>query len=108
MIAECPTDSAPYAFAESTHYLIQICSAEFDPWMPKYYMSQAKDGSSTLELTNPNPDTARQLVFPNDDYTYVLARDRAQPEQTNAYLEVHNPDGSVQSEALIYFYEQGE
>lgn len=108
MIAECPTDSAPYAFAESTNYFIQICSAEFDPWLPKYYMSQAKDGSGGLELTNPNPDTARQLIFPNGDYTYILYRDSARPEQTNAYLEVYSPDGSVQAEALIYFYEQGD
>ena len=105
MIAECPADSAPYAFAESTNYLVQICSAEYDPWLPKYYMSQAKDGSGTLELTNSDPNTARQLIFSNNDYTYTLYRDSARPNQTNAYLEVRTPDGVTHAEALLYFYE---
>lgn len=106
MIAECPADSAPYAFAESTNYLVQICSAEYDPWLPKYYMSRAKDGSGTLELTNSDPNTARQLIFSNGDYTYTLYRDSARSNQTNAYLEVRTPDGVTHAEALLYFYEQ--
>lgn len=106
MIAQCPADSAPFAFAESTNYLVQICSAEYDPWLPKYYMSRAKDGSGTIELTNDNPDTARQLIFTNGDYTYALDRDGDRPAQTNAYLEVQTPDGITHAEALLYFYEQ--
>lgn len=108
MIAECPADSAPYALAESTNYRVQVCSAEYDPWLPKYYMSQAKDGSGNLELTNTDPNTARQLIFTNGDYTYILYRDSARPEQTNAYLEVHTPDGTTYAEALLYFYERSD
>lgn len=108
MIADCPSDSAPYAFAESTHYLVQICSAEYDPWLPKYYMSRAKDGSGSLEITNSNPDTAQQLIFTNGDYTYTLYRDSARPDQTNAYLEIHTPDGTTHAEALLYFYQQSD
>jgi hypothetical protein len=106
LIRQCPSDSAPYAFAESTRYLVQICSAEYDPWLPKYYISQAKDGSGNLELTNSDPNTAQQLIFPNGDYTYILDRDSVRTEQTNAYLEIHHPDGQTYAEALLYFYEQ--
>lgn len=106
LIADCPADSAPYAFAESTGYFIQICSAEYDPWLPKYYIGQAKDGSGELRLTNDNPDTARQLIFPNDGYTYTLYRDSARPNQTNAYLEVGTPEGKTYAEALFYLYER--
>lgn len=106
LIADCPADSAPYALAESTGYFIQICSAEYDPWLPKYYIGQAKDGSGELRLTNDNPDTARQLIFPNDGYTYTLYRDSARPDQTNAYLEVGTPDGKIYAEALFYLYER--
>lgn len=106
MITDCPSDSAPYALAESTHYLVQICSAEYDPWLPKYYMSRAKDGSGSLEITNNDPDTARQLIFPSGDYSYTLYRDSTRPDQTNAYLEIHTPDGTTHAEALLYFYQQ--
>ena len=105
LIAECPPDSAPYAFAESTNYIVQICSAEYDPWMPKYYLGHAKADGTEIWLTNEEHETARQLIFENSDYTYVLYRD-TNPNETNAYLEVHTPDGTVYAEALLYFYER--
>lgn len=105
LIADCPTDSAPYAFAESTNYRVQICSQEFDPWLPKYYIGQAKDGSGDLRITSANPDEARQLIFKAEGYTYVLYRDSARPEQNNAYLEVYTPNGDGYAEALWRLYE---
>jgi hypothetical protein len=108
LIAECPADSAPYAFAESTNYMAQICSAEYDPWLPKYYLGHAKADGSEIWLTNEDHETAQQLIFANDDYTYVLHRDSARPSQTNAYLEVHAPNGTVYAEALLYFYERSD
>lgn len=105
LITNCPADSAPYAFAESTHYRVQICSEEYDPWLPKYYLGQAKDGSGEIRITNSNVAEARQLIFKSSGYTYVLYRDAAQPEQVNAYLQVFTPDGDSYAEALLYFYE---
>ncbi|WP_416670655.1 hypothetical protein [Egbenema bharatensis] len=108
LIADCPTDTGPYALAESTNYIVQICSAEFDPWMPKYYLGRTKADGSEIWLTNEDQDTARQLIFPNGDYTYVLYRDSARPDETNAYLEIHTPEGKVYAEALIYLYERSD
>ncbi len=105
LIAECPADSGPYAFAESTHYQVQICSAEYDPWQPKYYISQSKTDSSRLEITSTDPDEARQLMFRNAGYSYIIYRDSARPELTNAYLEIYSPDGNQSAEALLYLYE---
>lgn len=105
LIADCPSDSAPYAFAESTNYRVQICSEEYDPWQPKYYIGQAKDGSGEMHITSSNPDEARQLIFKHDGYTYILYRDSARPELTNAYLEVYSPSGENHAEALMYLYE---
>jgi hypothetical protein len=105
LITNCPSDSAPYAFAESTHYRIQVCSQEYDPWLPKYYIGQAKDGSGEMHLTSTNLDQARQLIFKNGDYTYIIYRDGTRPETTNAYLEVYAPDGKNSAEALWYLYE---
>lgn len=107
LIVDCPADSAPYAFAESTNFEVQICSEEYDPWQPKYYISQAKDRSSGLRITSSNPEEARQLIFRNEGYTYVIYRDGARPNQQNAYLEVYTPDGDNFAEALLYLYEAG-
>ena len=104
LFTPCPTDTAPYALAESTHYRIQVCSEEFDPQLPKYYIGQAKDGSGEMRITSTNLDEARQLIFKHADYTYVLAQDSARPEQTNAYLEVYAPNGQNSAEALFYLY----
>lgn len=108
LIAPCPADSGPYAFAESTNYRIEICSKEYDPWLPKYYIGQAKDGSGGLRMTATNPDEARQLIFKNGDYTYILYRDSARPERTNAYLEIFLPNGKGYAEALFYLYERSD
>jgi hypothetical protein len=105
LITNCPTDSAPYAFAESTNYRVQICSGEYDPWLPKYYLGQAKDGSGEIHITNSNGAEAQQLIFKSAGYTYVLYRDAAQSEQVNAYLQVFTPNGEGYAEALLYFYE---
>lgn len=107
LIAECPADSAPYAFAESTNYRVQICSQEYDPWLPKYYIGQAKDGSGELRITSSDLDEARQLIFRHEGYTYIIYRDGARPEQVNAYLEVYTPNGENYAEALLYLYEAG-
>jgi hypothetical protein len=107
LIAECPPDSAPYALAESTNYRVQICSQEYDPWLPKYYIGQAKDGSGELRITSSNPDAARQLTFQQGGYTYIIDRDGARPEVTNAYLEIYTPSGDNYAEALLYLYETG-
>lgn len=104
LIADCPADSAPYAFAESTNYRVQICSQEYDPWQPKYYIGQAKDGQGELRITSSDPNEARQLIFQNEGYTYILYRDSARPEQNNAYLEIYSPNGEGRAEALLYLY----
>ncbi len=105
LIADCPADSAPYAFAESTNYRVQICSQEYDPWQPKYYIGQAKDGSGELRITSDRPEEARQLIFKSQGYTYILYRDGRRPELINAYLEVYTPNGKNYAEALWYLYE---
>lgn len=105
LIAECPADSAPYLFAESTHYYVQICSQEYDPWLPKYYIGQAKDGSGELRITSPDPEEARQLIFKYNSYTYMIERTATQLEQRNAYLQVYTPNGENFAEALLYLYE---
>jgi hypothetical protein len=105
LLTSCPADSGPYAFAESTNYQIQICSQEYDPWLPKYYIGRAKDGSGELRITSSNPTEARQLIFKNEGYTYVLYRDGVHPDRSNAYLQVYTPDGSSYAEALFYLYE---
>jgi hypothetical protein len=107
LIADCPTDSAPYALAESTNYRVQICSQEYDPWLPKYYIGQSKADQSLIRITSSNPDEARQLMFRNAGYSYVLYRDSARPEQSNAYLQIFTPDGKQYNEALLYLYEIG-
>lgn len=108
LIAPCPSDSSPYAFAESTNYRVQICSAEYDPWQPKYYIGQAKQGNEELQITSTDPAAARQLIFNHAGYTYVLYRDgrgAASGEAANAYLQVFTPSGEGYAEALLYFYE---
>jgi CMP-N-acetylneuraminic acid synthetase len=105
LITNCPTDSSPYAFAESTNYRVQICSQEYDPWLPKYYIGVAKDSSGELKITNTDAAEARQLIFKNAGYTYLIDRDEARPEQLNAYLEVYTPNGDNYAEALLYLYE---
>lgn len=107
LIADCPADSAPYAFAESSYHFVQICSAEYDPWLPKYYLGHNKADGNELWLTNEHDDTARQLIFENGEYTYILKRDFGSTE-TNAYLEVHHPDGHIEAEALLYLYERSD
>jgi hypothetical protein len=104
LLAACPTDTAPYALAESTHYRVQICSGEYDPQLPKYYIGQEKGGGE-LRITSSNLNEARQLTFKNGDYTYILYRDGAKPDKSNAYLEVYMPDGKSYAEALLYLYE---
>ena len=104
LFTPCPTDTAPYALAESTHYRVQVCSEEFDPQVPKYYIGQAKEGGSEMRITSSNANEARQLVFKNADYTYVLYQDSARLDSTNAYLEVHEPSGKSYAEALLYLY----
>ena len=106
LISDCPPDSAPYAFAESTNFFVQICSEEFDPWLPKYYIGQDKGGGEPLKITSSNLDEAKQLVFKNGDYTYLLYRDGARPTSLNAYLEVYTPDGGGFAEALLRIYER--
>ncbi len=105
LITDCPSDSAPYAFAESTHYRIQICSEEYDPWQPKYYLQQAKDGSEELRITSSDPAEARQLIFQSEGHTHILYRDATRPGEVNAYLQMFMPDGDSYAEALLYFYE---
>lgn len=105
LIADCPTDSSPYAFAESSNYQVQICSAEYDPWQPKYYIGQSKASAARLEITSTDPDAARQLIFKHADYTYIIYRDSARPELNNAYLEIYPPGGAASAEALLYLYE---
>jgi hypothetical protein len=104
LIAPCPSDSSPYAFAESTNYRVQICSAEYDPWQPKYYIGQAKENREELTITSTDPAAARQLVFKHAGYTYVLYRD-GRTVASNAYLQVFTPSGEGYAEALLYFYE---
>jgi hypothetical protein len=107
LITDCPTDTALYAFAESSNYRVQICSQEYDPWMPKYYIGRAKDGGDELRLVNKDAYEARQLLFYNGDYRYNLYRDGARPEQMNAYLEIYSPDDrKTYAEALVYLYEK--
>ncbi len=105
LIADCPTDSSPYAFAESSNYQVQICSAEYDPWQPKYYIGQSKANATRLEITSTDPDAARQLIFKHADYTYIIYRDSARPELNNAYLEIYPLSGAASAEALLYLYE---
>ncbi|HEY9644489.1 MAG TPA: hypothetical protein V6C57_28595, partial [Coleofasciculaceae cyanobacterium] len=69
------------------------------------YIGQAKDGGGELRITSSNLDEARQLIFKNGDYTYVLYRDGAKPDESNAYLEVYMPNGKSYAEALFYLYE---
>ena len=104
LLTACPTDTAPYALAESTHYRVQICSEEYDPQLPKYYIGQEKGGGE-LRITSSNLNEARQLTFKNGDYTYILYRDGVKPDKSNAYLEVYMPNGKSYAEALFYLYE---
>lgn len=106
LFANCPTNSVPYAFAESTNYLVQICSTEDDPSLPKYYFGRAKNGKGNLKIVNENADDAAQLIFKNSGYTYSIYRDGSDPESFNAYLEVTQPNGKTYAEALLYLYEQ--
>jgi hypothetical protein len=107
LITDCPTDTALYAFAESSNYRVQICSQEYDPWLPKYYIGRAKDGGDELRLINKNTAEAQQLIFRNGDYMYTLYRDGARPERMNAYLEIYSPDDrKTYAEALVYLYEK--
>jgi hypothetical protein len=107
LVTDCPTDTTLYAFAESTNYRVQICSQEYDPSVPKYYIGRDRTGGSELRLINENVNEARQLIFNNGDYSYTLYRDGARPEQMNAYLEVRSAsDGKTYAEALLYLYEK--
>ncbi|MBD0264902.1 MAG: hypothetical protein ICV78_19910, partial [Tolypothrix sp. Co-bin9] len=74
---------------------------------PKYYLSRAKNGSSSLTIKSNDEDAAYQLVFQNNGYTYSIYRDGDSPKNPiNAYLEVTRPDGKTFGEALIYLYER--
>lgn len=103
---DCPAESGLYAVAESTSYVIQVCSAETDPWLPKYFTAQAKDGSGAIQVTNEEEASARQLIFKGDRYWYILYRDGARPEIMNAYLEIYTPEGRIYAEALWFMYER--
>ncbi|MBF2077525.1 MAG: hypothetical protein IGR76_03135 [Synechococcales cyanobacterium T60_A2020_003] len=105
-IEDCPTNTDLYAVAESTSYQIQVCSAEGNPQLPKYFVAQAQDGSGTVRITNEEVDSARQLIFKGDRDWYSLYRDSAHPEITNAYLEIYTPDGRTYAEALLSIHER--
>lgn len=105
IFSNCPTDTAPYAYAESSNYEVLICSEQFDPSVPKTYIGAAKDGSGSLRIESQDRAAAYQLIFQNNDYTYSIYRDGARPESLNAYLEVTQPNGKTYAEALLYLYE---
>jgi hypothetical protein len=105
LIADCPKNSLPYAFAESSNYQVQICSAENDREQPKYFILRAKNGGNVQRITSADAEAARQLIFRHQDHTYVIYRDGAVPEKLNAYLEIFSPDGRGFAEALLYLYE---
>ncbi|BAY13308.1 hypothetical protein [Calothrix sp. NIES-2098] len=104
MFKACPANSELYAYAESTNYQVEICTKEHNSRLPKYYLSRAKNGKTSLTITSHDEDDASQLIFKNNGYTYVIYRDGGGP--INAYLEVTRPDGKTFGEALLYLYER--
>lgn len=107
MFKACPANSELYAFAESTNYQVEICTKEHTLKQPKYYLSRAKNGSSSLTIKSNDEDAAYQLIFQNNGYTYSIYRDGGSSKNPiNAYLEVTRPDGKTFGEALIYLYER--
>ncbi|OUL29518.1 hypothetical protein BV372_23110 [Nostoc sp. T09] len=107
MFKACPANSKLYAYAESTNYQVEICTKENNPRLPKYYLSRAKNGKSSLTITSHDEDDAAQLIFKNNGYTYLIYRDGGGPSNSiNAYLEVTRPDGKTFGEALLYLYER--
>ncbi|MBW4561309.1 MAG: hypothetical protein KME32_09140 [Mojavia pulchra JT2-VF2] len=107
MFKSCPANSNLYAYAESTNYQVEICTKEKTYNQPKYYLSRAKNGKSSLTITSKDEDAAYQLIFNNNGYTYSIYRDGGGPQNAiNAYLEVTRPDGKTIGEALLYLYER--
>ena len=102
MFTACPKNSRLYAFAESTHYLVQICAQQ---GVPRYYLSKGKQDGSRLTIEDRDSSRTRQLIFANKDYLYILYRDGARPERINAYLQVFRKDQQILGEALLYLYE---
>lgn len=100
MFAACPGGSNLYAFAESTHYKVQICAVG---GTPRYYMGRSKINSNKLTVEDRNGDRANQLIFVRGDYSYILYRDGRGP--INAYLQVFQKDQQILGEALLYLYE---
>lgn len=106
MFKPCPANSNLYAYAESTNYQVEICTKEYTLNQPKYYLSRANNGKSSLTITSNDEDAAYQLIFNNNGYTYSIYRDGGGPRNAiNAYLEVTRPDGKTFGEALLYLYE---
>lgn len=106
LFTRCPANTVVVAFAESTNYLTQICSKEYDLSLPKYYFGRDKKSGSSLKIVNNDADEANQLIFHNRGYTYLIYADGSRPEGSNAYLEVTQPNGKTYAEALLYLYDR--
>lgn len=94
--APCPENSQLIEFAESTHFLVQICLQETANDSTVFWMGYAKDGRGSLTL-----EIDQNFEFWNFDTYYAIER---RPLGENSYLLIGWPNGTIDAEALLYYY----
>ncbi|WP_374790837.1 hypothetical protein [Aerosakkonema funiforme] len=97
----CPSNSNLIEFAESTNYLVMICSDERDRNRHKYWIQRSKHNRLILRLIA-SFDVRGVPDYPNGQYTYYIYADGG--GRINAYLERCNQTRRCVSEALFYHY----
>ena len=96
LFAPCPENSQLIEFAESSNFLVQICLKETANDSTVFWMGYAKDGRGDLTLR-----IDENFEFWNFDTYYAIER---RPLGENSYLLIGWPNGTMEAEALLYYY----
>ena len=94
--APCPENSQLIEFAESSNFLVQICLQETANDSTVFWMGYAKDGRGSLTVK-----IDENFEFWNFDTYYAIER---RPLGENSYLLIGWPNGTLDAEALLYYY----
>lgn len=96
MFAPCPEGSRLLEFAETTNFLVQTCLSETGGKSPVFWMGFAKDGRGSLTLK-----INQNFEFWNGSTYYSLERG---VWGENSYILVGQPNGTLEAEAMLYYY----
>lgn len=96
IFAPCPDNSQLIEFAESTNFWVQICLNTMENDSQVFWMGYAKDGRGSLTVI-----IDENFEFWNVDTYYAIER---RPLGENSYLLIGWPNGTLDAEALLYYY----